>query len=303
MMAERQVLVTGGTGFIGRALCPALQQAGWQVTVLSRQPAERVRQLCGAGVTALASLTALASVGPLEAVINLAGEGIADGRWTARRKQVLRSSRIDLSQALCGALASLPHKPAVVISGSAVGYYGDGGDAELTETCPAGRDFAATLCADWEQAVLPLAAQGIRLCRLRIGVVLHPEGGALQRLLLPTRLGLGGVIGSGRQYMAWITREDLCRLMLFLLERSDAQGVFNGVAPQPVTNRAFTVALARALHRPVLLGVPALSLKFMLGESASLLLASQRVVPRQTLAQGFQFNHPTLDSALAAFFS
>lgn len=299
----RRVLVTGGTGFIGRALCGHLLDAGWRLTVLSRQPGDRVRQLCGASADVISSLTQLTSIAPLDAVINLAGEGIADGRWTAARKQVLRDSRIALTQTLCRELTRLSHKPAVVISGSAVGYYGDGGDAELTEASPAGCDFAATLCSDWEQAVRPLEGLGIRVCRLRTGLVLHPDGGALQRLLFPAKLGLGAVIGTGRQFMAWITREDLCRLMLFLLERDAAQGAFNGVAPQPVTNRDFTVMLARALHRPAFLSVPAPLLKLGLGESASLLLASQRVVPRRAPALGFRFHHATLESALAGFFS
>lgn len=301
-MNTRQILVTGGTGFIGRALCRQLLDAGWHLTVLSRQSRSRVRQLCGNSVDGISSLTQLASIAPLDAVINLAGEGIADGRWTPARKQALRDSRIALTQALCRELARLPHQPAVVISGSAVGYYGDGGDAELTESSPAGRDFAATLCSDWEQAVQPLEVLGIRVCRLRTGVVLHPDGGMLQRLLLPAKLGLGAVIGSGRQFMAWITREDLCRLMLCLLERNEAQGAFNAVAPQPVTNRDFTVALARVLHRPAFLSVPAPVLKCALGESASLLLASQRVVPQRAQALGFCFHHATLMDALGGFF-
>lgn len=298
-----RILITGGTGFIGRHLCALAQQRGMAVIVFSRQPATEVRQICGEKVTVINTLDALSSLPPIDHVINLAGEPILNGRWSTSRKQILRDSRIELTRHLVNALSGLPVKPASFISGSAIGYYGDTGESICTETQVAGTDFAATLCRDWERAAQPVGVLGTRLCIVRIGVVLAVSGGSLQKMLLPFKLGLGGRIGSGQQWFSWITREDICNLIFFLLENTALHGTFNGTAPAPVRNADFTRHLATRLHRPALLPMPAFALKAALGEASGLLLGSQRVVPQAAQRAGFTFQHPTLDRALDAMLS
>lgn len=295
-----QILITGGTGFIGRRLCTLAQRRGMAVTVLSRQPAATVQQICGDKVNVIRSLNTLATLPPIDHVINLAGEPILNGRWSTARRQILRDSRIEFTRQLLNALSSLPTKPASFVSGSAIGYYGDCGETICTETQAAGADFAATLCRDWERAAQPVGALGTRLCIVRIGVVLDPSGGSLQKMLLPFKLGLGGRIGSGQQWFSWISREDICSLIFFLLDNPALRGVFNGTAPEPVRNADFTQRLAARLHRPAILPMPAFALKAALGEASGLLLGSQRVVPQAAQQAGFTFQHPTLDQALDA---
>lgn len=302
LMTGKHVFITGGTGFIGQALCPWLDQQGYRITVLSRQSEEHVRRLCGPRVKSISKLSDLHHIGAIDAIINLAGENIAAKRWTEIRKAELRVSRVALTRDLCRYVARLTHIPAVMISGSAIGYYGDNGSHELTEANPPGDDFAAHLCADWEHAARELERQRVRVCLLRTGVVLAPEGGALARLLLPFRMGLGGIIGDGKQWMSWIDRDDLCRLIGFLLENPMARGPVNAVAPYPATNRAFTHILAETLHRPTLLPIPAKLMMLLMGESASLILGSQRVIPDHALALGFKFQHESLESAFSTYF-
>ncbi len=298
-----KLLISGGTGFIGRALCARLLVDGHRLTVLSRQPPQRVKALCGASVDTVTSLRELPADSAFDAVINLAGEGIANRPWTAARKRLLRESRIQVTAELCDWMAAATPKPALLISGSAVGFYGNRGDLLLDERVPAGTDFAAHLCRDWEAEATRVEALGVRLCLLRTGLVLARDGGMLARLKLPFSLGLGGRLGDGRQWMSWIHRDDLIALIVYLLTHPTLQGAFNACAPEPVINAGFTAALAQALHRPALLPAPAVVLRLALGEMAELLLGGQRAAPQRALEAGFQFRHPTLPQALAAIFS
>lgn len=291
------ILLTGGTGLIGRGLCRQLTAQGHRVTVWSRTP-QRVADLCGAQVRGIGQLQALDGE-PLDAVINLAGAPIADRPWTDKRKALLWASRIGLTEQLLAWLQGREEKPRVLLSGSAVGWYGDGGERELSETqAPVGEDFAARLCAAWETTALRAEALGIRVVLLRTGLVLARDGGFLKRLLPPFRLGLGGPIGAGRQWMPWIYLDDQIRLIAFLLQRDDARGPYNACAPQPVRNGEFARALGRVLHRPARLPLPAFVLRLGLGELSGLLLGGQRVLPLRLLQAGFTFSFTELDAAL-----
>jgi uncharacterized protein len=291
-------LITGGSGFIGTALCAELQRAGHQVLVLTRSAAAAAARL-PAGVQAVDDLGGLEGV---DAVVNLAGESIVGGRWTASRKQVLLDSRIGTTRRLLNWLEALPRRPAVLVSGSAIGYYGPHGAEELDEDAAPGEDFAAELCRAWEAEALRAEALGLRVCRLRIGIVLGPGGGALASMLRPFRLGLGGPMGDGRQWMSWVHRADLIALIRWLAE-SGRSGAWNGTAPQPVDNAEFSRALGRALRRPARMTTPAFALRAMFGEMADLLLTGQRVLPRRALAEGFEFRFPQLEAALAEVLS
>ena len=289
------VLLTGGTGLVGRALCHRLLAQGHKVSVWSRRP-EQVRALCGFEVNGVGRLEQLAEVP--DAVINLAGGSIADRRWTPERKAQLWASRVTLTERLVDWMGGLTTRPSVLISGSAVGWYGDGGEAELTEQSVASRQYAHTLCDAWEAAARRASSHGIRVCLVRTGLVLAHNGGFLQRLIKPFSLGLGGPIGSGRQYMSWIHIQDEVGIILHLLNHSECKGVYNATAPDPVTNRAFSKALGRVFKRPALLPVPGFALKVALGEMSVLLLTGQRVLPARITEAGYVFRHPTLDAAL-----
>lgn len=294
-----RILITGGTGLIGRSLCHALASDGHAVTVLSRTPAA-VAARCGAGIEALGSLNALTPEVSFDAVINLAGEPIASGRWTRRRRQRLWESRVSLTRKLADRIAGAHRKPAVWLSGSAIGYYGNCGDTAIDESASAANDTLGRLCLAWEQATGPAAEAGVRVCLLRTGLVLSREGGLLSRLRPPFRLGLGARLGSGRQWMSWIHEEDYVNLVRLLLITPDAVGPINLTAPNPVTNAEFTDTLAHALHRPAFLAVPAWVLKLALGEMSTMLLDGQRVLPTKATRLGFKFAHPTLATALPA---
>lgn len=297
------LFMTGGTGFIGRRLCQLALDQGMEVSVLSRKSSQQVKALCGASVRSITAIADLSSLPPIDHVINLAGEPILGKRWSSKRKQILRESRIELTHQLVNNLARLPNKPATLISGSAIGIYGDTGEHSCSETQPANSDFAAILCRDWERAAQPVTALKTRLCIVRIGVVLDSSGGPLQKMLLPFRLGLGGKIGNGQQWFSWISLDDLCALIFHLIQNKDCAGVFNATAPHPVRNLEFTQLLAERLHRPTLLPVPGITLKAVLGESASLLLGSQKVIPEAIHKTGFVFQHPTLSQALESMIS
>ena len=292
-----RILVTGGTGFIGKALVRRLLERGDQVTVLSRNPAS-VPAIFGAAVDGWPSLSAWTPETTFDAVINLAGEPIIDRPWTEARKQALRDSRIGITGQLLAAMAKATRKPTVFLSGSAIGIYGDTGSAEITEQSPAAEDFGARLCADWEQAALPAEALGVRLCLLRTGLVLHADGGMLKKMRLPFKLGLGSRLGDGRQYMSWIHRHDYVEAVLFLLDHPQCRGAFNLTAPTPVDNRAFTQTLAHSLHRKALLMTPELLLRPLLGERSLLLFGGQNVLPAALQAAGFRFRFPALADAL-----
>ncbi|HEX7764397.1 MAG TPA: TIGR01777 family oxidoreductase, partial [Cellvibrio sp.] len=237
------------------------------------------------------------------AVINLAGESLGAGRWSERSKQLFRQSRVDFTHELYGFFLAQQLFPRVLINASAIGVYGDAGPALLDETAPFSNGFAAQLCRDWELAAQQFADHSVRVCIVRIGIVLDSDGGALKQMLPAFRLGLGGRMGSGEQYMSWIARRDLVRLFIFLLQNDGAVGVFNGVAPEPVTNRDFAALLAAQLGRPAFLPMPAFVLRLLFGEmSDALLLSSQRVLPVRAEREGFLFEYPRLQSALKKIF-
>jgi hypothetical protein len=291
------ILITGGTGLIGRALCRFWQAQGHQLTVWSRTPST-VARLCGESVRGIGRLQDYGDA-PLDAVVNLAGAPIADRPWTAKRRQLLWDSRIKLTEQLVAWLATREQKPQVLLSGSAVGWYGDGGERELDEQTPQlGQDFASLLCAAWENAALTAETLGIRVVLVRTGLVLAADGGFLKRLLLPFRLGLGGPIGRGRQWMPWIHLQDQVALIDFLLRHETASGPYNACAMQPVRNAEFTRALGRALQRPTFMRVPSLALKAGLGEMAGLLLGGQCCHPVRLLQANFEFRFNTLEDAL-----
>ena len=297
-----RVFVTGATGFIGRALVPLLQREKHTVVVWARS-GSRARSLLGADVEVVSSGTGfeslVATIGECDAIVNLAGEPLLGGRWTARRRAALEASRVELTATLVRALGTAPQRARVLISASAVGFYGDRGDEVLTESSRAADDFLGSLCQRWEHAALAAEQAGVRVVLLRTGVVLGKAGGALARMLPPFRLGVGGPIGSGEQYLPWIHLHDLVRAIAASLTDDRYRGPLNAVAPQQVDGRNFAHALGRALHRPALVPVPAMALKAIFGRAATVLLASQRVEPRRLVERGFAFEFPTLDAALA----
>ena len=297
-----KVLVTGGTGFIGRHLVKRLLARGDDVTVLSRNPSGATRQLPATRILAwdpMAGPPAESALDSIEAVVNLAGDSIAKGRWTEAKKKKIRESRTIATRNLVAGIASGQTRPRVLVSGSAIGYYGPHGDEVLDETAPPGVDFLAGVSKDWEAEARAAERTGARVCVIRTGIVLGAGGGALQAMLMPFRLGLGGPSGSGRQWMSWIHIDDQCGLILHAIDRADVSGVINVTAPNPVQNRQFAKTLGNALNRPAVLPAPAFALRLLLGEMAdALLLTGQRVVPRNALATGYRFAHPFLDDAL-----
>ncbi|MNC09897.1 MULTISPECIES: TIGR01777 family oxidoreductase [unclassified Pseudomonas] len=291
------ILLTGGTGLIGRQLCRHWSGQGHRLTVWSRKP-EKVAKTCGAQVRGIARLEDLGQE-PVDAIVNLAGAPIADRPWTHKRKALLWSSRITLTETLLAWLERREQKPRVLISGSAVGWYGDGGERELTEDSgPVSEDFASQLCIAWEETAQRAEALGIRVILIRTGLVLSAEGGFLSRLLLPFKLGLGGPIGNGRQWMPWIHIDDQIALIDFLLHRNEASGPYNACAPKPVRNREFAKTLGTVLHRPAFMPMPAFALKIALGELSLLLLGGQRATPVRLLQAGFTFQFTDLRAAL-----
>ncbi len=297
-----KILIAGSTGLVGTALVQDLRQAGHTVCRLVR-PQTDMRQLRGTigfdvkWNPATGKLGA-AAVGA-DAIVNLAGASIADARWTAQRKKLLRSSRVDHTRALVNALSKMAARPRVLVSASAVGYYGNRGDELLNEDSQPGRGFLGETAKDWEAEAEKASALGIRVVLARFGMILAKQGGALPRMLLPFRLGLGGRIGSGKQWMSWITLADVVAILRFALENGSVLGPINVVSPQPVRNAEFTAALARALHRPALFPAPAFALRLALGEMAdALLLPSQRVVPQQLERLGYRFAQEDVGSAL-----
>jgi uncharacterized protein (TIGR01777 family) len=300
-----RVFVTGGTGMVGSRIVPRLLQRGDTVVLLSRRPEAARRQF--GGCTVVAGDPALAgpwtdTLADCDAVIHLAGENLFARRWNDAFKKVLRDSRVVSTQNVVEALARRPRNPdgspKVLLNASAIGYYGPHQDEELTEDSPPGDDFLARLCVEWEQAARGAEGQGARLALVRIGVVLGKESGALSKLLTPFRMGVGGPVGSGRQWMSWIHQDDLAGLFVFLLENAAAAGPVNGTAPQPVTNRDFSRALGRALHRPAFLPTPRFGLRLLLGEVADVVATGQRVLPKRALELGYGFRFPTIDEAL-----
>jgi uncharacterized protein (TIGR01777 family) len=296
-----KILLAGSSGLVGTALGSALAKAGHTVCRLIRPQSAAVEgakegfavawnpatgELGGAGVGA-------------DAVVNLAGASIADGRWSTQRKELLRSSRIDTTRALVNALAKMNARPSVLVSASAIGIYGDRGNETLTEESNPGTNFLAGLAQEWEAEALKAEALGIRVVVARFGIILAREGGALAKMMLPFKFGAGGKLGSGRQWMSWVMLEDVVGALKLTIENSAARGAINFVAPQPLQNFEFTKILAKALRRPALFPAPAFALRLALGEMAdALLLSSQRVAPQALEKSGYRFLHADLSTAL-----
>ena len=295
-----QAVVTGATGLIGRAL---IRKLGSRVAVLSRDAARAQQLLAGVQVHRWAPEGGPAPVEALrgaDVVFNLAGEPAAEGRWTAEKKRRIRDSRVVGTRHLVAGLAALDERPRVLVSASAVGYYGDRGDELLDERSSPGQGFLADVCIDWELEAMAAERLGIRVVCVRIGLVMSTAGGALAKMLPPFRLGAGGRLGSGRQWMPWVHIDDLVGILLHAGRSESLRGPINGVAPAPVTNAAFTLALAHAVRRPALLPMPAFALNVAFGEMSGMLMASQRVMPALALRSGYAFSHPDLDGALAS---
>jgi len=297
-MTTMRILITGGTGFIGQALCPRLQAAGHEVVILTRQSGARLPNGVASAVTRLDDLDA----GGFGGVINLAGAPIGDARWTPSRRKLLLDSRVETTAKVIEWMARGSRRPQVLVSASAVGYYGEQGDRPITEETPPTPGFTHELCAAWEREAEKAVALGVRVCLVRIGVVLDRDGGALAKMLPAFRLGAGGRLGSGRHYFPWIHREDIAAIVQWLLENPRARGAYNAGAPNPVTNAEFTRALGRALGRPTVLPMPEAALKLLFGEMSELLLVSDRMLPKRLLDEGFKFRYPDLERALAAIF-
>ncbi|MFN5194015.1 MAG: TIGR01777 family oxidoreductase [Cyanobacteriota bacterium] len=303
-----RLLLLGCSGFVGRELVPFLLELGHSVTLVSRRaqplpglvgPHLQVLQCNPADPASWTDPALQAALAAAEGVVNLVGEPIAEKRWTDAHRQLLIDSRVRTTEALVAAMAALPAPPRVLVSGSAVGYYGTSPDADFEETSPAGSDLLAGLCRSWEAAAQQAPA-GCRVVALRIGIVLAADGGALGKMLPVFRLGFGGPVGDGRQWMSWIARRDLCRLIATALEDPTYAGVYNAVAPQPLRMADFAAALGRCLGRPSLLPVPAPILQLLLGDGASVVLEGQRVRPARLQAAGFSFQYPEIGPALAA---
>ena len=291
-----KILIAGASGLVGSALGPALRREGHEVVTLVRRAVQREDEIAWNPTTGELAPAALATT---DAIVNLAGEHIAAGRWTASRKEALRRSRLDSTRTLVRAMARAESRPRVLVNASAVGFYGDRGNEVLPEDAPAGRGFLPELCAEWETEAQAAEPAGARVVRLRLGVVLAREGGALARLLPVFRLGLGGRLGDGRAWMSWIELDDLIRVVSAALADPRLDGAVNAVAPSPVTNGEFTVALGQLLHRPAFLPVPRRLLELIYGEMAgATLFASVRVMPGRLLAGGFVFRQPDIAAAL-----
>ncbi|GHD29951.1 TIGR01777 family oxidoreductase [Parahalioglobus pacificus] len=289
------VLITGGTGFIGSSLVPALMAQGHNATVLSRNPAASI-----AGAETVTSLAAIGDEARIDAIINLAGASLADKRWSITYKRQIVDSRIDTTRAIGELVTRLQHKPTTLISGSAIGYYGACGDEPLDETSAAGEGFAAVLCQDWEAAGSAISDVE-RTVLLRLGVVLDSGGGALTEMARPFRIGVANYIGSGHQFLSWIHREDVVAAIIYALENPSISGPVNLTAPHPVTSLGFCAAMKKRTRTMITLPMPSAVMRLMVGEMADELLSvGQRVLPAKLQSEGFQFRYPHIDAALEA---
>ncbi|OFW04810.1 MAG: TIGR01777 family protein [Acidobacteria bacterium RIFCSPLOWO2_02_FULL_67_36] len=308
-----RIVIAGGTGFLGAPLAESYGEEGHDVRVLTRAvPDGESRHEPGTGVPGVTRVgwrpdgnagRWAADVDGADAVINLAGESIGDGRWTPQRKAALVDSRIVPTRSLVAAIRSSAAPPGVFVSGSAVGYYGPSADELKTESDPPGKDFLATICEDWEAEARRAEGAATRVVCIRTGVALERSGGALRKMLLPFRMFAGGPMGSGRQYMSWIHRIDWIEMVRWIVETPQVTGAVNATAPEPVTNREFARALGRALHRPAFMPAPGFALRLALGEMAGpLILEGQRVVPAKALSLGFHFRYPEIDQAMRGIF-
>lgn len=300
------IAITGGSGLIGRALIAHLNKQGYTFTVFSRNPEAHARRMPDVRWEKWRPNDTIGMgriLREADAVVNLMGENIAARRWTKARKRAIYASRVDNGRALASALRAAEPRPKVLIQASAVGYYGARYDEFVDEKTPPGDDFLARLCVDWENSTALVEELGMRRAIIRTGLVLSTEGGALPRLTLPFRFGLGGKLGSGKQWMPWIHIADEVRAIAFLIREENASGAFNLTAPEPVTNAEFTRILAKVMRRPSFMSVPAFALKLLLGEMAEMLLTGQRALPNRLLEAGYQFTYPALEEALGALLS
>lgn len=288
-----RVLVAGGTGFVGEPLCQALRAEGHKVLVVSRDPSH-------VGQRAISWDAVPAAVNDVDAIVNLAGEPLAAHRWGGAQKMRIIESRVSATRALVDAVGTAQSRPGVLVNASAVGFYGPHGDETLDETSGPGTGFLSKVCQAWEGEALRAEALGIRVVRLRLGIVLAADGGALAQMLPPFRRFVGGPLGDGKQWMSWIHRDDVTGLVLDTLAKDAYRGAVNATAPQPVTNRDFSQALGAALARPAILRAPAFALRLALGEMAEMLLTGQRVIPAVAQRLGYRFRYPQLTAALRA---
>jgi uncharacterized protein (TIGR01777 family) len=296
MSVDRRIVIAGASGLIGRALGDPLRGMGFRVVRLVRRAARGADEASWQPAEGELDPSILEDA---HAVINLCGEGIADGRWTARRKEQIRRSRIEPTRLIASTIAHVLHKPSVLINASATGYYGSRGDEQVDERAAAGEGFLPEVCREWEQATKPAEAAGVRTVLLRTGIVLARGGGILQKLVPIFRLGLGGAVGGGRQWMSWISLEDEIAAILRSLTDGSISGPVNATAPAAVTNRDFGRTLARVLHRPAIAPLPSFMVKLLFGEMGErLLLEGVHAKPAVLLSKGFTFKHPTLESAL-----
>ncbi len=292
------ILITGGTGFIGTPLSHELRNSGHKVVVTTRRPSDSKEKLIWNPPALIPSKV----ISGFDAVINLAGEPVAPGRWTKKRKELIMSSRINTTRSLVESIKKAAFKPKVLISASAIGYYGDHGDEYVAEDTPPASDFLARVCKAWEAEAVKAQELGIRVVLIRIGGVLESDGGALPKMMTPFKLFLGGTIGSGKQWFSWIHRDDVAGIIKYALENESVSGPVNAVSPNAVTNKEFSSALGKTLHKPSWLAVPAFVIKLTLGELGSMLLTGQRVMPEKILKSGYNFKYQDLESALKAIF-
>ena len=308
MNSARRILITGATGFVGRVLSSRLIQAGYEVTALSRNPEKNSTLLpqntrlikwdghsCDQWIDCISGATAL---------INLAGENIGTGRWTRAKKQRVLQSRLNISKAIISAVEQADPKPKALIQASGIGYYGMRGEELLDEDSSLGTGFLAEVSTQWEQSIRPIEKHGVRLAIIRLAPVLGKNGGMITRLLPPFRFFLGCVPGSGRQWFSWIHLEDVVAVIQLLIENQDTSGIFNLTAPNPLHAKQFYRLLAKLMHRPAVLRIPAFALRLILGEMADeLLMADQRAIPKKLLDKGYAFKYPTAESALTEILS
>ena len=299
-----KIILSGGTGFIGKPLVRELLGQGHNVVILTRHAAQSSHEGLSYALWDGRNQGAWSQqVDGADAVINLAGESIGDKRWTKSQKEKILQSRLSATNALVTAITAAKQKPEVLISGSAVGYYGSIPEGNVTEDVPAANDLHAQVCKEWENAAQKAETLNVRVVCLRTGIVLEKDGGALKRMLLPFKLFAGGPIGSGKQWMPWIHREDMLRAIMFVLENRAVRGPVNMTAPEPVRMREFAKALGKAMRRPSLAPVPGFVLKIILGELSVMVLTGQRALPKKLQQAGFQFTHPNISEALSSILS
>lgn len=288
------VLITGGRGFIGSALSRELRTAGYDVTVTTRQETNSPGELTWKPPL----LIPPKKVSTYDAIINLAGDSIYSDRWTKDKKERIRSSRINTTHYLIESIKNADVKPKVFINASAVGYYGPHVDEEVTENSSSGNDFLASVCKAWESEALKANEEGVRTVITRFGVVLGPDGGALQKMITPFKAFVGGYLGSGKQWMSWVHIDDITGFIKYAIEHDKISGAFNVTAPNPLTNKDFSSTLGKALGRPSIFPVPGFALRAALGEFSEILLTGQRVIPERAVTSGYKFKYPLLDEAL-----